>query len=108
MTLSEKANLTSGILARCAGTLGSVPRFGIPEFCLQDGPAGLRGVNGGSQFPAGLTVAATWDRDLIYERARAMGQEWRDQGRPLLYFLFVQAVMLEYELADWSMNDGMM
>lgn len=80
MTLSEKANLTSGILARCAGTLGSVPRLGIPETCLQDGPAGVRGPNGISQFPAGLTVAATWDRELIYERARAMGQEFRDQG----------------------------
>lgn len=80
MTLDEKANLTSGVTGRCAGTLGSVERFGIPEFCLQDGPAGVRPVHGVSQFPAGLTTAATWDRDLIYARAAAMGQEFYDQG----------------------------
>lgn len=85
MTLSEKSNLTSGIMDRCAGNLGSVPRLSVPGFCLQDGPAGLRGVRGGSQFPAGLTVAATWDKDLIYRRARAMGEEWRDQGTLLIF-----------------------
>lgn len=80
MTLDEKANLTSGVTGRCAGTLGSVERLGIPSFCLQDGPAGVRPVHGVSQFPAGLTTAATWDRDLMYARAAAMGQEFHDQG----------------------------
>lgn len=80
MTLDEKANMTGGVVGRCAGTLGSVPRLGIPEFCLEDGPAGVRYVHGVSQFPAGLTAAATWDRDLIYARAAAMGQEFYDQG----------------------------
>lgn len=80
MTLAEKTNLTSGVIGPCAGTLGSVDRLGIPGFCLQDGPAGIRPVHGASQFPAGLTTAATWDRDLIYARAAAMGQEFYDQG----------------------------
>lgn len=80
MTLEEKTNLTSGISGRCSGTLGGVPRLGIPEICLEDGPAGVRPVHGVSQFPAGLTTAATWDRDLMFARSKAMGQEFHDQG----------------------------
>lgn len=31
-------------------------------------------------FPAGITTGATWDKNLIYERAVAMGQEFRGKG----------------------------
>ncbi|KAJ3886195.1 beta-D-xylosidase/beta-D-glucosidase [Lentinula edodes] len=80
MTVAELANITSGVVGLCSGVTGAVTRLGIPEFCLQDGPIGPRGVHGSSQFPAGLTVAATWDRTLMYARARGMGQEFHDQG----------------------------
>lgn len=80
MTLEEKANLTSGVNGPCAGQLGSVERLGLNFTCLLDGPAGPRPVYGASQFPAGVTTAATWDRDLIYARAAAMGQEFHDLG----------------------------
>ena len=30
--------------------------------------------------PAGVTAAATWDVDLMYERAKAMGAEFRGKG----------------------------
>ncbi|KAH8703190.1 glycoside hydrolase superfamily [Talaromyces proteolyticus] len=30
------------------------------------------------QFPAGITTAATWDRDFIYARSYAMGKEYCD------------------------------
>jgi beta-glucosidase len=33
-----------------------------------------------SAFPAGVNVAATWDRDLAYLRGQAMGQEFSDKG----------------------------
>ncbi|KIY47524.1 beta-D-xylosidase/beta-D-glucosidase [Fistulina hepatica ATCC 64428] len=80
MTLAEKVNITSGISGRCVGNLGGVASLGIPTFCLEDGPAGVRPVHGVSQFPAGLTTAATWDRELIYNRSYAMGAEFYDQG----------------------------
>ena len=48
--------------------------------CLEDGPAGVRPVSGVTQFPAGLTAASTWDRDLFYQRSKAMGQEYYDMG----------------------------
>ncbi|RWA07853.1 hypothetical protein EKO27_g7244 [Xylaria grammica] len=33
-----------------------------------------------SAFPPGITVAATWDRDLMYRRAVAIGEEFRIKG----------------------------
>jgi hypothetical protein len=42
--------------------------------------SGVRPALGVTQFPAGVTTAATWDRELIYNRSLAMGQEFRDQG----------------------------
>ncbi|CAE6532924.1 unnamed protein product, partial [Rhizoctonia solani] len=33
-----------------------------------------------SQFPAQVTVAATWDRDLIYDRAVALDAEFKGKG----------------------------
>ncbi|KAJ4480123.1 beta-D-xylosidase/beta-D-glucosidase [Lentinula aciculospora] len=80
MTVEELVNVTTGVVGLCSGQTGAVTRLGIPQLCLQDGPIGPRGVYGSSQFPAGITVAATWDRELMYARARAMGQEFHDQG----------------------------
>ena len=31
-------------------------------------------------FPAGITTGATWDKDLIYARGVALGQEFRGKG----------------------------
>jgi beta-glucosidase-like glycosyl hydrolase len=36
--------------------------------------------DGVTVFPSGITVAATWDSDLMYERAVAIGGEFRDKG----------------------------
>lgn len=33
-----------------------------------------------SAFPAGINVAATWDRSLAYDRGLAMGQEHQGKG----------------------------
>jgi beta-glucosidase len=33
-----------------------------------------------SAFPAAINAAATWDKDLIYERGAAMGKEHRGKG----------------------------
>ncbi|TKY87542.1 hypothetical protein EX895_003556 [Sporisorium graminicola] len=81
LTLEEKVNLTAGITGgRCEGTLGRVDRFGIPELCFQDGPAGFRASDFVTVFPAGVTTAATWNRDLMYKRAAALGAEFVAKG----------------------------
>ena len=41
---------------------------------------GLRDTDYNSVFPAGVNVAATFDRGLAYARGQAMGAEHRDKG----------------------------
>lgn len=48
-----------------SGNTGTVARLGIPSFCFTDGPVGPRPVDLVTQFPAGVTVSATWDHDLF-------------------------------------------
>ncbi|KAF2021863.1 glycoside hydrolase family 3 protein [Aaosphaeria arxii CBS 175.79] len=85
LTLAEKTNITAGtgiFMGRCVGNTGSAPRAGIPQLCLQDGPLGLRNMPEGDNtaFPAGITVGATWDKDLTYARGVAIGEEFRGKG----------------------------
>lgn len=53
---------------------------GFPSLCLQDGPLGIRFADLITAFPAGLTTGATWNKDLIYKRGRALGKEFRLKG----------------------------
>ncbi|KAI9763179.1 MAG: hypothetical protein M1840_000845, partial [Geoglossum simile] len=83
MTLVEKINLTTGtglFMGRCVGNTGSVPRFGIPSLCLEDSPLGVAKADNITAFPAGITIGATWDRDLMYVRGAALGAEARGKG----------------------------
>lgn len=80
MTLEEKANLTRGWPGTCVGNTGEVPRLGVPPLCFYDGPNGIRGQEFVSAFPAGIHVAATFDRDLMYRYGRALGREFRGRG----------------------------
>lgn len=65
----------------CVGTTGSVPRLGLEAgFCLQDGPAGVRDTDYISSFPAGGTIAASFDRALMRQRGAAMGAEHKGKG----------------------------
>jgi beta-glucosidase-like glycosyl hydrolase len=80
MTLVEKINVTTGVgwmMGLCVGNTGPVPRLGFPSLCLQDGPLGIRFADHITAWPAGITVAATWDRELMFKRGQAHGQEAR-------------------------------
>ncbi|PWN31858.1 glycoside hydrolase [Meira miltonrushii] len=83
-TLAEKANLTGGlgyeVGSRCEGTLGSIPRLGLPELCFQDGPTGVRASDFVTVFPAGLTTAATFNRRLMEQRGKRLAYEFRGKG----------------------------
>jgi beta-glucosidase len=80
MTVEEKVNLTRGWPGACVGNTGEVPRLGIPALCFADGPSGIRGQEFVSAFPAGIHVAATFDRHLMNEYGRALGGEYRGKG----------------------------
>ncbi|KAG9234442.1 putative beta-glucosidase A [Amylocarpus encephaloides] len=83
LTLLEKVNITTGVgwaSERCVGNVGSVPRLGLRSLCLQDSPVGIRFTDYNSVFSSGQTVAATFDRNLMYARGYAMGKEMKDKG----------------------------
>lgn len=83
MTLAEKTNITAGsgiFMGRCVGNAGSALRVGLPQLCLQDGPLGVRNTDHNTAFPAGITTGATFDKDLMYRRGEALGEEFRGKG----------------------------
>lgn len=81
MTLDEKVNMTVGIDQEyCTGMTGSVPRLGIPSFCLSDGPTGISVTYNVSQFASPITLAATWNPQLASQHGLALGQEFHDSG----------------------------
>lgn len=83
MTLAEKVNVTTGtgwMMGLAVGTNGPAATVGFPQLQLQDGPLGLRFADNATAFPAGVTVGATWNRDLMYARGRAHGSEARAKG----------------------------
>lgn len=84
LNLTEKAYLVTGIRGPCVGSIAPIPRIGFRGLCLQDGPAAIRVADYSSVFSSGVTAAASWDKARIYERAVAMGQEFRDKGANLI------------------------
>jgi len=83
MTLPEKVNITTGTgwsMDMCVGNNGAVPRLKFPSLCLQDGPLGIRFADNITAFPAGITVGATWSKELMYLRGKALGAEAAAKG----------------------------
>ncbi|MBP6409392.1 MAG: glycoside hydrolase family 3 protein, partial [Fusobacteriaceae bacterium] len=98
MTLEEKAKLVCGMgmtSKKVPGAVGStyeIPRLGIPELVVSDGPAGLRlggtfsGVKAvyATAFPIPAAMASTWDLDLLNKVGIAMGAESKAFGVDVL------------------------
>jgi beta-glucosidase len=84
---TECFNKTTGTIPHpsCAytGNVAGNPRLGIPPLHLNDGPQGFReNTHPGTttQFPSGLTVAASWDVASMEAWGRAMGREFFAKG----------------------------
>ncbi|PMD29806.1 glycoside hydrolase family 3 protein [Hyaloscypha variabilis F] len=80
LTLEEKSTMVTGTPGPCVGNIIAIPRLGFGGLCLQDGPLAIRVTDYASVFPAGVSAAASFDRQLIYERGLAMGAEFRGKG----------------------------
>ncbi|KAF3767937.1 family 3 glycoside hydrolase [Cryphonectria parasitica EP155] len=80
LTIEEKAQMVTGVAGPCVGNILAIERLGFPGLCLQDGPLAIRVASYASVFSAGVSAAATWDRDIMYERGHAMGEEFRGKG----------------------------
>jgi len=83
MTLIEKVNITTGTgwqMGLAVGNTALAVHVGFPGLALQDGPLGLRFADNSTAFPAGITVGATWNKELMYKRGKAHGNEARLKG----------------------------
>ncbi len=88
MTLEEKASLCSGLNF---WYLKGVERLGVPSIMVTDGPHGLRKQVGSADhvglsesvpatcFPTASALAASWNRDLVYQVGAALGEECRQE-----------------------------
>lgn len=89
MTTEEKLAMLSG--ADLWHTV-AIPRVGIPSIMMADGPHGLRkqvdsldqlGLTGcvaATCFPTAVTLASSWDRNLLASVGRAIAEEARAEG----------------------------
>ena len=87
MTLPEKVNVTTGIgwsMGLAVGNTGPAVHVGFPGLSLQDGPLGIRFADNITAFPAGITVGATFNKELMYQRGKAHALEARGKGINIL------------------------
>ncbi|KKA30951.1 hypothetical protein TD95_001324 [Thielaviopsis punctulata] len=86
MTLEEKVILTSGIPTPngCVGWVPAIKRIGFPGLCTDDAGNGLRNADFVNSWPSGVHVGASWNRNLSYQRAFGMGNEFKRKGVNLL------------------------
>ncbi len=89
MTLEDKISLCNGADFWHSKAM---EQYGVPAFTMSDGPHGLRvqkgeadmlGVNNSEPatcFPTAVTSGASWDRELLEEEGRAIGEECLSLG----------------------------
>lgn len=99
LTPAEKAKLVVGsgvnnavLVQGGAGATSAIPRLGIPQIVMADGPAGVK--LGGepinvipryaTAFPIPTALAASWNENLIFQVASVMGDEAKSYGIDLL------------------------
>ncbi|KAH8812633.1 beta-glucosidase [Xylogone sp. PMI_703] len=81
LNLTEKVGITTGTgNGPCIGNIAPIERIGFAGLCMSDGPAAVNRQDLVSIFPAGLTAAASWDRDLMYQRGTYLGAEFKAKG----------------------------
>lgn len=81
MTLREKLDCIGGVRGF---HIRAVPRLGIPDIKMSDGPQGIRNDTKSTMFPCGIAAAATWDRNLVNAMGRGLGQDARARGVHIL------------------------
>lgn len=87
LTLEEKVSLLAG--SAMWNTTG-VERLGIPSIKVTDGPNGARGASGfaggmtAACFPCGISLASTWNLELVQRIGVALGEEAKSKGAHML------------------------
>lgn len=99
MNNEEKARFVTGSgmnnaekVPGAAGSTNNFSHLGFPQIVFADGPAGVRlgaGPTGGearysTAFPIPSLLSASWNQNLVYKVAQAMGEEAKDFGIDVL------------------------
>src|SRR5256714_850707 len=87
LTLQEKVAMLAG-----TNDWYTVPveRLGIPSLKMTDGPNGARGAGGftggvkAACFPAGISLASTWNTDLVERVGQGLAREAKMKGAQVL------------------------
>jgi len=88
LTPDEKLLLLRGTTM----TTQPIPRLGVPALPMADAGQGVRGGESTTEgpataFPAGVTMASTWDTNLLRRIGKAIGTEARNKGTGVLMLL---------------------
>lgn len=83
LSLVEKVSLLSGVSS--SGTM-AIPRLGIHGMRFFDGPNGVRSNDGveATAFPTGITLASSWNPQLLQQVGAAIGAETHAMGGHVL------------------------
>ncbi len=77
MTLEEKLAYIGGVNAM---SIRPIPRLDLPEILMSDGPLGVRQDKPSTRYPAGIALAASWNRDLAEWEGVSMARDCRARG----------------------------
>ena len=77
MTLEEKTEMLGGV---DGFYVHAAPKAGLPRLKMSDGPVGVRNDGPTTAYPAGFTLAATWNPELAQTFGTAIGRDSRARG----------------------------
>ena len=83
MTPEEMNNITVGYPTThtgCVGITGTALKAGFPGLCLHDAGNGVRDTDGVNAYASGISVGASWNSTMAYERGVFMGAEFKKKG----------------------------
>jgi len=81
MTLEEKVDYIGGVNAM---SIRPIPRLGLPEIRMSDGPLGVRRDTPSTRYPGGIALAASWNRALAAREGLSMARDCRARGLHVL------------------------
>jgi len=77
MTLEEKIDFIGGYNSF---NIRGYEHLGIPEIRFADGPVGVRNYGKSTSYPASITLAASFDRDIAQNVGKSIGMEARSKN----------------------------
>ena len=77
MTIEEKIDYIGGLKSFY---IRAIPRLGIPQIRMADGPCGVRNNTKSTLYPCGICSAASWNRDAVEALGHGLGADAKARG----------------------------